>query len=354
MPNHTSYIDLELLGIGLRLTSEQKDLLDFIKLITGLSTVENVDSDPSIYVNFGFNKLIQIPTQYNKISRNICLGDSSILITEIPHFPGLSLKVKIRDSKLYIDAYFSEKRVSFIKNLLSNSLNLQKHKSYKSLAFTYHLVYFPLLYYIERFSNLFLLHASAFEYDQYAIILSGLGGIGKSTFSLAALFLEGSKLLSDNLLFHDAQNIYSFPEPIALDRNSYAMLGEIKEILIPCEIASTHDRIYYHITPENRSHRATPKYLFWLQSGSENRLIPIETQECINHLLNINLLANELRQYYVLAATFDLAFPKLLSPNSYSKSLSCLLKNIDCYILQFKPGDDIRDIFSDSGVNVIL
>jgi len=354
MQAQTHYIDLQLLDVALRLTSPQKEILDFVTSFTGLSTQNGEISDPNIYVELEFTKQVQIDKHYNKISRNIWLHNSSVFVTEIPKFPTLGLEVNMKDSKLYINAFLSDKKTSAWKNILDYISVSHKPKFYNLIALTYYLVYFPLAYYLERFSNLFLLHASAFEYGQHAVILSGLGGVGKSTFSLATLFLEGSKVISDNLIFHDTKNIYSFPEPIALDPKSINMLATTEQILIPQQIPSGHNRFYYHIRPENRSHCATPKYLFWLQSGNENKLTPVDTAKCIKNVLNINLLANELREYYLLAAMFDLALPQPLAQNSYFHNLSNLLENIDCFILEFKPGDDIETIFAESRVNVIL
>ena len=354
MQAQTHYIDLQLLNVALRLISPQEKVLDFITRFTGLPTQNKMNSDPNIHVNLEFTKQIQIEKHYNKISRNIWLDHSSVLVTEIPKFPTLSLEVNMKDSKLYVNAFLSDKKTSKWKDILNYIAVSDKHKLYNLIALTYYLVYFPLAYYLERFSNLFLLHASAFEYGQYAVILSGLGGVGKSTFSLATLSLEGSKVISDNLIFHDTKNIYSFPEPIALDPKSINMLATTEQILIPQQIASGHNRLYYHLRPENRSHRATAKYLFWLQSGNENKLTPVDTPKCIKNVLNINLLANELREYYLIAAMFDLALPQPLAPDSYLNNLTNLLENIDCFILEFKPGDDIETIFAESRVDVIL
>lgn len=354
MKNNTEDIDLKLFNIGLRLRSGQKELTDFIKFFTGLSTNETEILEPQIYVNFKLDRTFPIDKNYNKISRSIWLGDSSVFISEIERFPGLSLKVREKNNKLHIDAFLGERKLKSFKRLLHSLGTYKKEKLFKSIGLVYYLIYFPYLYYLERFCDFYLLHAAAFEYKQKGIILSGLGGAGKSTFLLGTPSLDGCKILSDNLIFHDTEKIYPFPEPIALNPKSTNILGQTEKILIPTKIPSTHDRMYYQIKPEIFSRGAIPRYLFWLQLGNENKIVPLEKEVCIKNLLNINLLAKELREYYVLAAALDLAFSQSLSPNSYFQNLSRLLSNLDCFILQFKPGDDIKTIFSETLAKVIL
>ena len=352
MSNKIYKLDMKLLNTRLRFSTEKRDLNDIVVFFTGLTTESPEKNQPHIFINLTNSNNVQ-KKNYNKISRNIWIGDYSIFISKIERLPGLSINAQLKNDKLYINAVFEDITINLLKKILSFKRNYQQQKQFLLIGLIYYLIYFPYLYYLERFNNLSLLHAGAVKYKQNGIILSGLGGIGKSTFAFGTLLLDECKFLSDNLIFYDKKNIYPFPEPIALNPKSLNMLNNIDKILIKKDIASTHGRMFYQINPNFFSDQAIPQYLFWLQWGNENKLISFDKERCVKNLLDINLLANELREYYIFAATLDLAFSKSLPPDLYYKNLSKLLSNVDCYILEFKPNIDITTVFDETVARII-
>ncbi len=353
MKNNRQISDFKLLNTALRLRSNRPEFSDFAKSFTGLSIQEGEVTKPEIEVNLTFNESFRPDTGYKKVSRHIWLGNSGVFISEFEKCPGLSLKANEKKGKLYIDAFFTETKLNPLKKILFYPRS-KGFKLYISIVLIYYLIYLPFIYYLERHRHLYLLHAAAFEYKRQGIILAGLGGVGKSTFSLAPLFLTDSKFLSDNLIFHDEGKIYALPEPIALNPENTDILGNIEQILQPKNIRSSHNRMFYRIKPELFCPETIPKYLFWLQWGTENKIRPIEPDVCRNHLLNINLLAKELRGYYVLAAAFDLARPGILPADAYYRNLGNLLSNLACFSLEFKPGVNLKTVFNETVAKVVL
>jgi len=347
-------LDFRLMDTHLRLQSEQKELINYIRHFFRLPIEEIQKGDPNIYVNFTLNDTFQISKSYRRISRNIWLGESSLFISEIERLPGLKLGVKIENDRLYIDAFFKDKNQKFMKKIISHPLFDKRNREIQFIVLTYYLIYYPLFYYLERSRNLLILHASAIEHENKGVILAGLGGVGKSTFCLGSLVLKECKFISDNLIFYDSQNIYACPEPISLDATSIDILKQVKHLLIPQNTSFTHNRMRYQIKPESISCKAVPKYLFWLQWGNENKILPLDKGTCIKHLLNINLLAKELREYYLLAAAFDLAFSQSFSTNLYRDTLSLLLSGVDCFTLQFKPGEDLETVFNQTISRILI
>jgi hypothetical protein len=61
-------MDCELLGSYLRLHSERKDLVDFIRDYTGLQTNYTIERDPNICVNFKVNNDFHVRKNYRRIS----------------------------------------------------------------------------------------------------------------------------------------------------------------------------------------------------------------------------------------------------------------------------------------------
>ena len=346
-------MDFILLDCQLRLTSDHPTFSDFITNFSGLQAGDTSGKKPDIYVNLNLNDNFQISKNHRKISRSIWIGNSSVFISEIERFPGLKLEARTESNRLYINAFLSNKGQRFVKKSILSVMSNRRHKELQFIGLLYYVIFIPFFYYLERFRSLFLLHASGIKYHENGVILSGLGGIGKSTFSLGTLLLKRCSIISDNLLLCDSRKIYSCPESIALDAESLKMLKEVKSLLVPKDINFSHNRAWYQVKPEATSFEAIPKYLFWLQWSNENRVVPLKNETCVRNLLNINLLAKELREYYILAAAFDLAFSSTISPVSFCNKLFNLLSDTDCYILQFRPGNDIKTIFNETIATII-
>jgi hypothetical protein len=350
----TQKIDLNLLGVTLSLKSEVEGFVNFIHSFIGMLVNKNENFFHDIAVYLRSKKEFPIDSNYKQISRNLWLGDNSVILSGVDRVPGLSLKVSIDENRLYIDAFLEEKKINSFLRLMTIRRADKKKRLLKFILLIYYLIYIPCFYYLERFRNLSLLSAGAVKYKRNGVIFSGLGGIGKTTFSLGALFLDGSKLLSDNLIFHDTQKIFSLPGPIALDPNSLNTLKKIQKTLTPIiNIPTHHNRMYYKIKSTLFVDNAVPKYIFWLQSGNRNTLKPLEKTTFAKHLLSINLLTNHIREYFVFAAAADLASPKNLSPHEYFEKTSALLANLDCFVLTFKPASDINAIF-DNTINQVI
>jgi hypothetical protein len=82
-------------------------------------------------------------------------------------------------------------------------------------------------------------------------------------------------------------------------------------------------------------------------------VLPINKKELKNKLLLINLLAKELREYYILAAAFNLAFSIAIAQDKYYDALSFLISDVDCYLLTFKPNIDIETVIGETLKKVI-
>jgi hypothetical protein len=117
-----------------------------------------------------------------------------------------------------------------------------------------------------------------------------------------------ARLLSDNLVFYDTGFLYAVPEPVALDMKRWPGLGPVAEYLVPVNVDSTHERTYFHVRKQFCMGEVKPVLLVWLQSGRENRMTRMDRARCARHALHMNLLAKELREYYLFSAAFDLAF----------------------------------------------
>jgi hypothetical protein len=292
-----------------------------------------------------------IDKSYKKISRNIWLKNSCIYLSDIERFPGLKIKASLKGDKLIIDANYRNK-ISTIKKIFLMSINSQQASLFY-MGIVYYLIYFPILYYMEHFRGLYLLHAGAVKAQKNGLIFSGLGGVGKSTFIIGCLFMNRTKILSDNLIFYSKNKVYPFPEPVALDSGNNLLKGDIAKILSKKNLVTTHGRDLYMPKHKIQCPKVTPTHLFWLQWGDECNVVPLNKIQLKKKLLIINFLAKELREYYILAGALNLAFSLDIAQNKYYDSLSLLLSNVDCYLLTFKPNIDIETIIGETLTKVI-
>ena len=91
------------------------------------------------------------------------------------------------------------------------------------------------------------MHASGIDLDGQGIVIGGVGGVGKTTTGVSLLAQEGTRLVSENLIFYDAERIYSCYEPIRLDDASVELLGARRAMLAPAEIpdGANHKNLYH-------------------------------------------------------------------------------------------------------------
>ena len=113
------------------------------------------------------------------------------------------------------------------------------------------LVFYPLSWYLEHFRGIYLMHASGIDISGHGIVIGGVGGVGKTTTGVSLLAHEGTRLVSENLIFHDASHIYSCYEPIRLDDQSVELLGSRRHILAPARNPGRRQ-------PQERLPRASP------------------------------------------------------------------------------------------------
>ena len=210
----------------------------------------------------------------------------------------------------------------------------------------YYLVYFPLILYMERSRDWHPLHASAVAWPEGAVILAGLGGVGKSTLTLALLRDPLARLLSENLILHDQKQVYAFPEPIHLDAQSLALLGDVSGRISPTNQAYSHNRQSYELPTWARVESAKPCLACFLCQGKESGLSPLGNETALEMILSADLLARELNEYSQQAAAFDLISPGIVSVQRRIAALKQLLASVVCYNLTVRPGEDLAAVVS--------
>lgn len=275
---------------------------------------------------------------YRRLGRRLLMSDNEMLQTEILTLPGLQLQTTRSDDGLSIDATFQppSRRMMLIMKLGGKS---RQDRIFATLI--YYLVYFPILWHLERTRSWYPIHASALAWPQGAAIFAGLGGVGKSTLTLAFLSDPSAHLLSENLILHDESEVYAFPEPIHLDDRSREMLNHLNGRLKPTGHIYSHSRASYQVPASARVQSASPRAFFTLRQSDELKLRPISAQEALNVILASDTLAQEINEYAQQAAILNLLSPHEGHLQQRIAVLRKFLAKIPCYELTVKRGGDL-------------
>jgi len=337
----TNTLSLTIHGTWLTLESNNQDFLAYAQgHLADLLTLRVGQPDIRVRLYWG-GDLIPVRAsndEYQRLGRRLLLNDNEIVQTEILALPGLQLRTSLNDKNVAIDAAFCPPSRR-MKLLLSLSGRASQERIYATLI--YYLVYFPLLWHVERTRQWYPLHASAVAWPQGAIILTGLGGVGKSTLILSFLSDPHARLLSENLILHDKEQVYAFPEPIHLDDVSRQMLTNLNGRLKPTGRVYSHNRKSYEVPSAARVHSARPRTFFTLRQGRELALRPISAREALEIVLSSDTLAREINEYTQQTAVLSLLAPMAGSLQRRIETLRKLLGQVDFYELIVRPGEDL-------------
>jgi len=353
-------MSIKLNGIAVQLESEHSQFVTFAKNhFRDFISYEQNDCD--IRVRFALDSELVISknsdefgnvNELDKIGRRVLIGNDQVVLLELLRFPGLKIKFKISGSTLSVFGLFQvqQSRITSVFNRFHGRKGLGK----KDLFFLlYYLIYYPIFWYLEYYKGRYLLHASAVQINNKGIVFSGLGGVGKSTFTLATLSHPNTKFLSDNLIFFDDQKIYACFEQISLDQRSTNLLQRISEKLERTEFIVAHGRRNYNVRQEVRIDATEPQELFLLRFSKETCVSPINPSEAAEKLLAINERAFEVKEYSNIAAALSLAFPEERLHHKKNITLERFLSNVQCYELGMEIGMDLQQVLEKTVYRIV-
>jgi hypothetical protein len=276
-----------------------------------------------------------------RLGRRLFLGDNRVIQTEILGLPGLQLQTSLAGANLSVEGAFRppSKRMDLWLRLGGQT---KRERVYAALI--YYLVYFPLLWYLERTRRWYPLHASAVAWPQGAVVLAGLGGIGKSTLTLAFLRDPDARLLSENLILHDQERVYAFPEPIHLDDRSRKMLTDLDGRLESTGRMFSHNRHSYEVSASARAPSSVPRLFCFLRQGKELDLNRMSAQKTLRVVMSSDVLAREVNEYAQQAAALNFLSPMTDSFQQRIDALRRILDQTTCYVLTVRPGEDLSQV----------
>ncbi|MGH7496931.1 MAG: hypothetical protein ACREOO_31670 [bacterium] len=313
MGNPIAKIGVRLHGVTLNLEADHPPLLDYA--VTHLhGMVQPPYGTPDLSVKCWWSQrewdeeANPFPSNggLNVIGKRM-LGNAEALIwLDTLKMKGLQLRFRRANEQLHFEvAYcFHPKQKKL------ESAPEYEYKAYFSLMS--YLVYYPMMWYLERTRSWTVLHASALATGESGVMIGGLGGVGKTTTCVALMQCDDMALMSENLIFTDGEFIYPCYEPIRLDEHSLTMLGAPPEKagLMPMAFPEgLKDKWLFHVAQSELLERVRPAILFLPQFSSKSYLIELAPELAVEKILAMNRLTRELDDYGWYAAALDMHWP---------------------------------------------
>lgn len=316
-------VHVEMQGVRLQINTEYEDLLDYVRMHlpehiapAGAPHVQiNVQWLEGEGVDF---ETLSFPGQesLDRVGKRLLAGPDTLVWTNLLRIKNLMLRFRMQGETLCMDAlYVYAPR----KAKVEAEPNYRYKKFFGLMSY---FVFYPLAWYLEHFRGIYLMHASGIDVSGHGIIIGGVGGVGKTTTGVSLLAHEGTRLVSENLIFYDAQRIYSCYEPIRLDDQSVELLGSRRAILSPAEIpdGANHKNVY-HVARRAVVDSVEASALFVPRFTPQGYIRPLEAEHAMELLLAFNELTREVNDYYWFAATLNVLWP---TPNSLEKRAATL------------------------------
>ncbi|NQZ95845.1 MAG: hypothetical protein HRU01_04985 [Myxococcales bacterium] len=305
-------------GVHLKLSSNDGELVDYVPEHVHPYTLPPLPSrteTPQIEVNVlwlsedEFDKEVH---RFPGIERLDKLGKRSrgcgneLVCLEFVNVKRLQMRFRLDGERLIIDA---------IQRHTASRKSEKKRASYLLKEFfrgMMHFVYYPVAWHLEHFRGLSLLHASAVEIDGRAVVIAGVGGVGKSTTSVALLAKAGANFISESLVAHDGTHAYGLYEPIRMGDESLELLGSTNGFLCETRIdGSAKKKNLFHVDPSHLVTRAPVGAVFIpsFPADATGGVSPVPPDTCVDRILSINGQSRKITDYYWFASALGLLWP---------------------------------------------
>jgi len=261
----------------------------------------------------------------------------------IPGFEGLTMRAAREAAGVHVSAatsYTPRDPLSRVRYLRASRRARKTHRTLFKLM--YYGVYYPLIWHFERTRGWSLLHASAVERDGRAVILSGLGGVGKSTLALSLMADPSFRFISDNLILHDDERIYALPEPVRLDGSSLSAISAAGFAPATSDVPPTaHPKPTYRVEAARVADSARADVVILLRSARRPVIRPLGPEEALAHLVAARDLVREVDGYRSVAAFLSMATVDESIKVAAPASLAALTARSRAYLLGIGEGEPV-------------
>lgn len=289
-----------------------------------------------------------LPPGWTRLDRDINIGGEKLAWTHIDDFKEFQLHFDLEENRLRLQGLYSfslsldPRRNRLKKALYWRRLVTLREKRFSTIL--YYTMYYPAFGRLER-RGLFPLHAAAVDLGGKGVVLCGLPGCGKSTLSLALLALPEARLLSDNIIFFDREQVFRCPEPVLVDDRSLQLIGEANSLLQGLGRHHVYGRVWCHLPAHRLVDQTVPRLWLFVGIGTQSRLRPLSFPEALQRFTAVNQIALEMRRYLVYRAVLGHLSPPPPSPG-YDDAviLRRLYDQGQCYELTMGWDQDLHNV----------
>ncbi len=260
-----------------------------------------------------------------QVGKRLYAGPGVLLWSDLARVGNLSLRFELQGECLWVEAVYRYAP-------RTDKAAQPDHRYKKLFELMSWLVLNPLTWYLERFRGLQLLHASGIAWDKRGVLIAGLGGVGKTTTSVA-LLAHGARLVSENLVFHDDEFVYSCYEPIRLTAASVDLLDALPMLQQADIPEGAKSKNLFHVVGSQRVDSVAAAAVFLPRFTAANSVQALGVDDCLERLQASNQLAQEVNDYYYFDAALSLVWPVQEKWRRRSATLRALLQRSRCYEL---------------------
>lgn len=333
-------------GAHLRIGSRSEEALRYAKAHTGASgdALEIPDVDVSLDWRWGGgNPGSSLIAGAQRVGKELWERDGTMSWSRVPGFEGLTLEAGRVGKAVRVRAacgYTPKDTFARVRYLRPGRRSRKTHRTLFKLM--YYAVYYPIAWHFARTRGWGVLHASAVERDGRALILTGFGGVGKSTLSLSLLSDPSFRFISDNLLLHDEMRVYALPEPIRLDPSSHTAICAAGYAPIRSELPpDAHPKLSYRVEESRGADSARADLVLLLRFTPRSLIRPLGPVEALAHLSAARDLVREIEGLRAVSAFLSMAAASDQDRNAPPADLGTLCSGARAYLLGIGEGEPV-------------
>jgi len=340
MKKKSQSFSINMHGALLRLYSNNTEYIDYLQAHFDIPQQKESFCTVEVYLDwteeiYKTSKPYQFKhlDKLTRIGRRIWIGENELVWNEV--IKGLKLQFNYNNNTqihAYHDLILSKHLLKRIYKQIIRKRAFEEVKKDIYEGLTYYLIYYPILYALES-KNIYILHGSAVTYNDKAILMPGLPGVGKSTLCMALLSNKNSKFLSDNIVLYDDNKIYACFEPIRLDENSISLMPDKGQKIINMHIESCYSRGSYKVKENETLQQISPDILIIPCRAGTSSVVEITQERAVQLCMDFNKIAGETNSFLTYSSIQNMYYQNSNAEVERVNTLLSLTKKMKCYLL---------------------
>ena len=298
-------LELEIAGQPLRLDIESQRLASLAELIPAACRRPpgaGTGAAAAVHSILADRPLPAAPPGHERLGRRLAAWPGGVLFQKVPVIPGLSLRLERGGAGMVVAASYRQNRA--VEVVRARYKGVPVASLHQNLL--YYAVFFPIMALAEE-SGAVATHAACVRRRGKTVLVSGLGGAGKTTLALALLDGDGTAMLSDNLVLLERGHVRGVPELVRRDERLRSLLPTgVEASLTRSRHAAEHGRWFVE-PPQLGGEAPAVDVVFQVDLGERFAATALNLEDCVRRQLAMDRLALEVEAYRQFVAVLALA-----------------------------------------------